>query len=372
MTSLEKMSLSNAHPHEIVEPSQIEKKLLQIWDELAKANKMRASLFNLIVFNRLSPRTDYFRAIVQKIIDRFPCRVLFISHDPDESKEYLKTAVSVIAPEQQSTIACDNIDIGVAGPEWERVFSLVLPHIVPDLPIYLLWAEDPSKNHPLFQSLSDLADRVIFDSESAASLYDFAKTVLSLKEKRNIHVADLNWARLEGWRDLLISTFEPTERMDDLKEIEELKILYNAHETQFFCHLKIQAMYLLAHLSSRLGWQLRKAKGKKGVFTFLFENSIKANIEPTSWETLGSGTVISIEIKTKKETRYCMAREKEAKHQAAIQILTPEHCDLPTHFQLGKTASGRSLVREIFLGGTSSHFLEALHQLLLLDKKRLC
>jgi glucose-6-phosphate dehydrogenase assembly protein OpcA len=373
MTSLEKQSLSHREPivHENVAPEEIESKLLKIWEDLAKANKMRASLFNLIVFNKLSSRTDYFRTIVQKIVDRFPCRVLFISHDPDPSKKYLKTAVSVIAPEGQSTIACDTIDIGVAGPEWERVFSLVLPHLIPDLPVNLLWAEDPSKNHPLFKSLADLSNRIIFDSESEDNLFEFSKTVLSLKEKKGLEVTDLNWARLEGWRDLLVSTFQAKEHMDDLKNIEEIKIVYNARETEFVCHLKIQSMYLLAYLSSRLSWKFKNAKAEKGTFRFGFENKIEAIIEPTDWD-LGSGTVIAIEIKTKTGKCYSMARDPQAKHQAAIQIASTEYCDLPYRFMLGRTASGQSLVREIFQGGTSDFFLESLHQLLLLDEKKLC
>ncbi len=357
---------------QIVDPSKIESELLRIWDELAKANKMRASLFNLIVFNELSTRTDYFRTIVQKIIDRFPCRVLFISHDPDRAKSYLKTAISVIAPEGQNLIACDNIDIGIAGSEWERAFSLVLPHIVPDLPIYLLWADDPAKKHPLFEKLCSLADRVIFDSESSDCLYDFAQAAIRLKEEQKMHVADLNWARLEGWRDLLASLFGAKDRLEDLHGIEEIRIIFNAKPTEFFCHLKIQSMYLVALFASRLSWKLKNAKEKKGVFHFSFEGGIEAIIEPTVWETLGSGTVIAVEIKTKSETCYSLARMPQAKHQAAIQIVSKDRCDLPVRYMLGKTASGQSLVREIFQQGTSAFFLEALQQLLILDKKKLC
>lgn len=357
---------------QIVDPSEIESELLRIWDELAKANKMRAGLFNLIVFNELSSRTDYFRTIVQKIIDRFPCRVLFIAHDPDPTKSYLKTAISVIAPEGQNAIACDNIDIGVAGSEWERAFSLVLPHIVPDLPIYLLWADDPAKKHPLFEKLCSLANRVIFDSESSDCLYDFAQAALQLKRGKGLHIADLNWARLEGWRDLLAATFDAKNRLQDLNDIAEIRIVFNARPTEFFCHLKIQSMYLLALFASRLSWKLQNAEEKENVIYFTFDNGVKGIIDPTVWETLGSGTVIAIEIKTKSDTCYSLARMPEAKHQAAIQIVSRDRCDLPIRYMLGKTASGQSLVREIFQQGTSAFFLEALQQLLILDKKKLC
>ncbi len=192
-------------------------------------------------------RTDYFRKIVQKVVEKFPCRTLFISHDPDSPQPYLKTAISVVTPnEKETSIACDQIDIGVAGPDLERVPSVILPHLIPDLPNYLLWAEDPSVSHPLFPPLAKLATRIIFDSESADSLLAFANTLLDLHQKTGIDVADLNWARTEGWRDLIASTFDSRQRQELLKQISILKIVYNARETEFFCHLKIQAMYLLA------------------------------------------------------------------------------------------------------------------------------
>src|SRR3990167_10302416 len=98
---------------QIVEPAMIEAQLMKIWEELSK-EKTRACLFNLIVVNRLSERTDYIRNIVQKVSEKYPCRVLFITLDPTSTTSYLKTAVSVVG---SGTIACDYIDIGVAGPD---------------------------------------------------------------------------------------------------------------------------------------------------------------------------------------------------------------------------------------------------------------
>jgi glucose-6-phosphate dehydrogenase assembly protein OpcA len=357
---------------QIVSPAQIETELLRIWDSVDKTRQMRASLFNLIVFSRLSARTDYIRNIVQKIIDTFPCRVLFVSHDPDPSKHYLKTAVSVIASEGPRANVCDDIDIGVAGSEWERVPYVIIPHLLPDLPVYLLWGEDPSQLHPLFQPLAALSTRIIFDSESADHLMKFAQTLLSLKERKGRDIADLNWARLEGWRDLLTSTFDSKERINDLKDIEEITITYNARETEFFCHLKIQAMYLLALVSSRLGWNYQSIKKKENRFCFSFEPAIKATIESTFLEELPPGCILSMKIVTKGQSHYEFIRNFKQPHQVTVQITTHDRCQLPFQFILGKTPIGQSLVREIFLKGTSSFFLETLHQLQVLDRESIC
>ena len=329
-----------------IDPAQIESELFRLWEGLAKENKMRACLFNLIIFNQLSPRTDYVRSIAQKVLEKFPCRVLFIAYDAGAKQDYLKTAVSVVTPKNEESIACDHIDIRVAGHDLKRIPFLILPHIIPDLPVYLLWTEDPCRENPLFNALAKLSDRVIFDSECADSLPCFAEKVLALR-KTGIDIADLNWARTEGWRDLLASTFDTPDRQEALKNLTSIQITYNAKETEFFCHLKVQSIYLLSWLSARLKW-----KQKKG------------HIESTVWEKLGPGTIVSVEIKTTDEQLFQYMRLPNQYHHVGIQHSTPEKCDLPYQFVLGQTATGQSLVQEITRKGTSAHYLEMLKELI--------
>ncbi len=354
---------------QIVQPEAIESKLVSIWEELAKENKMRACLFNLIVFNRYSNRTDYIRNIVEKVIGKFPCRLIFISEDPKPHTPYLKTAVSVIMPQgPSSTSACDHIDIGVAGNETERVPYVILPHILPDLPVTLLWAEDPCVDHPLFASLSKLSNRIIFDSESAENLLGFSEMILDLKTTMDVDVADLNWARTEGWRDLITSIFDSPERLKELKDVSEIKIVYNGRPTEYFSHLKIQSMYLLSWLSSRMGWNCQKADKE---FQFEFEHT-KASIVATEWEKIGAGTIISVIFKTKNGKIFECNRIKDRYHYVSIQISTEDKCDLPYQFLLGQTATGQSLVKEICMKGTSKHYIDMLKHLEILDKDKLC
>ncbi len=346
---------------QIVDPGRIESELMRLWEGLAK-EKMRACLFNLIVFNKLSSRTDYIRDIVQKVSEKYPCRVLFISSDPESERPYLKTAVSVVG---DGSIACDYIDIGVSGREIERIPSLLLPHLIPDLPISLLWTEDPSVEHSLFAPLSKLATRIIFDSESADSLLAFSQKILRLRAETGIDTAELNWARTEGWRDLIASLFHSGER---LELIQDVKITYNCRKTESFCHLKVQSMYLLAWLSSRLNWEFKKGS-KKLAFTF---EKQKAEIQSAEWEKLGSGTVISIDLSTSDGHLYHCARDEKQYHRVSIQTSSPEQCELPYQFILGQTATGQSLVKEIITKGTSAHYLDMLKELGQMDRDQLC
>ena len=344
-----------------VKPAQIEGELDRIWEGLAKTNTVRASLFNLIVFNRFSPRTDYVRTIVQKVIDRFPCRTLFISHDASSSLSYVKTAVSVIAQEGKTDIACDAIDIGVAGSDWERVPYIIRPHILPDLPVHLLWAEDPTQNHPLFDPLMQMTTRVIFDSECAGDLKKFAKTVLSFQSSREL--ADLNWVRLEGWRDLIASTFETSEHLQRLKESSKLTLIYNSYKTESFCHLHIQSLYLLCWLSSRLSIPIGNLKEHQGTFHLSWNKRGEATISPELWKDVHPGAVLFLDIAVEHIAQIQVMRDQNNPDYATIHISTKEQCELPHHFVLGKTAVGQSLASELFLKGTSPFFLETLQLL---------
>ena len=65
----------------IVEPSKIENQLNLIWDLLRGKGKTRASLFNLVIYTEKNTRVDYLYKIAQKLIERFPSRILFVTID---------------------------------------------------------------------------------------------------------------------------------------------------------------------------------------------------------------------------------------------------------------------------------------------------
>lgn len=246
------------------------------------------------------------------------------------------------------------------------------PHILPDLPTTLLWTEDPTQSHPLLKPLTQLANRVIFDSESSNNLFEFAQTVEKLKAAGNFDVADLNWARTEEWRNLIASIFQSSERKKELEKLTNVHIVYNQRVTEHFCHLKIQSMYLLAWLSNRLGWECKKST-KELHFKFSSENgNIYATIQTEIWKNLGPGSVISLRLETSDQTTYSSQRIPNQPHYVNIEITCHDKCELPYQFLLGQTATGHSLVQEICRKGTSSHYLEMLKTLEIIDKDKLC
>ncbi len=346
---------------QIVPPAKIQSTLNALWEAKENKNKMRASLFNIIFFTEKSSREDYIRKIAYKLIEKFPARIFFISVDPDSADD-LKTAVSVLSTKQGDfDITCDLIEISASGKEEAKVPLLLLPHIVPDLPVFLVWAEDPTRNHSLCEELKQFATRIIFDSESTEDLGIFSQSVLEMQRMFSCEIADLNWARLDTWRTLFSSTFSDLEKLEKLKNTSSIEITFNGQETPSFCHTKIQSIYLQAWIASRLKWIPTKFNASLLSFSYqLHDKNIEVTLTEIKNAKLPPGMILSVGIRTQDGDHFLFSREEKSLHQISFQHSSSTGCSLPTRLLVAKGESGQSLVNEICHKGTSQHYIDAL------------
>ncbi len=349
----------------IVSPSHIQEELDALWNAQENKNKIRASLFNIIFFTKKSPRDDYVRKISSKLIEKFPARIFFISLDPTSKENTLKTAVSVMSTEQgEYSITCDLIEMFAQGNGEQQVPFILLPHIIPDLPVFLVWEEDPALENPLCNELKGFATRIIFDSESTEDLCRFSKAVIKIQSSTNCEIADLNWARLETWRDLLSATFSTPEKIEQLQNTKSITITYNAQETPSFCHTKIQSIYLQAWLAGRMGWTADKKRSSLDLCRFFYETKgrgIEIELQGVKNAQLPPGMILRVELETSQEEHFSFIRDLQTPHQISLIYSTQSECTLPTKFLVSKGESGQSLVKEICHKGTSKHYEEVLH-----------
>jgi glucose-6-phosphate dehydrogenase assembly protein OpcA len=359
--------MENAMTTDIIPPSEIQSELTRIWEGLEGTNKMRASLFNLIFFTKKKERAGYIRDISHKVIEKFPSRIIFITADTETDQDYLNTRVSVVPSSKgEVDIACDFIQIDVAGKHRERIPFLILPHLLPDLPIYAIWAEDPSEETPLFTLLQKISNRLIFDSEAITDLSQFSNTLLQFKEQKNCDIADLNWGRMESWRELLASTFYTMPRLNQLRNATKIQILYNATTSEVYCYPQIQSIYLQGWLASQLGWELEKMESEKGTISYLYRRErgkVEVTLYPEMQKNIKSGNILSVDIETGGQEHFSFGRNLEMPHHVSMRFSTLEKCRIPLKYILAKDESGHSLVKEITHNGTSTHFTNLLHKI---------
>ncbi len=362
--------------NKLVQPADIQATLNKIWESLETKSVARASLFNLIFFTQKNSRTPYFQKIASKVVEKFPSRVIFISVDKNAKEDFLKTEVSILSSSKgEFDVACDYIQFEAAGASQARIPFIVLPHILPDLPVYLVLAEDPSKEDPLTLQLEQFAQRLIFDSESTDNLPRFASSILKHYELSHTDIADLNWARTESWRDLMSMIFYSPQRLQQIQRAKSLNITFNAHESQFFCHTRIQAIYVSTWLACQLGWKFLNLRFDKDLLIFNYQtpaSNVEITLAASDIATLPPGLILDLELTTLDSQKFSFNRNREQIHQITIQISDATMCALPAHYFSTKVESGHSLVKEIGHRGTSSHYLKVLQQITQMQMLGIC
>ena len=341
-----------------IEITNIHAELTKLWDKEQGENKTRASLFNLIIYVPTGQRIKLFDSIVDKVVNKFPCRVLMISCDEKSSTDKLSTSVSShTIGEGKLSIYCEIIRIEVSGKYRERVPFLVIPNIQSDLPIYLLWTQDPLTDNSTFGSLARIANRVIFDAESTANLQKYSQKLLDVEKSYCAAVGDLNWSALAPWRKLLAETYNDAQMLNHLRNCSEIKITYNKKESPLHPHTEIEAAYLQAWLASRLGWKL------KSHLTYLNDKEkVKITIESTLVD-LPPGAIVALEMISKSTGGHLQCKRDPNSVQVMAQFSDQEKCHFPVRHVLTGAEEGQEIINEIFYPASAEHFDHALQML---------
>ncbi|MBS0585866.1 MAG: glucose-6-phosphate dehydrogenase assembly protein OpcA [Verrucomicrobia bacterium] len=336
-----------------IQPKEILKELSSLSEKLKGTNLVRATLFNLVIYSKKDSREAYFRKIAETTIKKFPCRVIFITEEDRSEESFLKTYVTELRPEEESSIFCDMIHFEVCGKHRERIPFVVLPHLLSDRPVYLLRGDDPITQDPLLLKLEEIATRTIFDSEGTKNFTAFAKILLTLQESVHIDTGDLNWARTTSFRTLFSEIFNSKEKLASLLQVKEIEITYNKinHE--------IPALYFQAWLASRLSWEFQHRVGE--TFSYLSRKSpITVRLAASLQENLPPGRLLSVLCKVSEEEKIYFTVNPKEMDSISVQYTSKTSCELPFLYKLPKEHLNPSLVHEIYNVGTSATFLEAL------------
>lgn len=353
----------------------IEKELELQWSLQKKNRDTKACLFTLIIYARDSKRITYLQELVNSILDKFPCRIIFIQGDKESDSSYFRVNVSNVVSGQsqvsaESQVRCDQIVIEASQDQLFRVPFLVTPHIVPDLPVYLLWGQNPFEERDIFPYFQRYARRVIFDSECADDLKLFCKEMLSNLDTLKMDVMDINWAFASNWRDLLAEIFDTREKIDQLYSCKSIIINYNDPQISTSNHPEIRALYLQAWLASALKWKYQSIERfeKNAVISYFGKvHPVIVALTPIQSPNLPPGAISSIEITTTTGHNYYIARKDL--NLAVVHVSSQSTCELPFTVSLPNIHKGLIFMREIFFGNLGDHYRETLKTIFKLDFK---
>ncbi|MCH9811199.1 glucose-6-phosphate dehydrogenase assembly protein OpcA [bacterium] len=344
-------------------PGEIEKTLLSLFEQEQKTGVIKASLFNLVIFCEENERVDYLKSLCISLIKKFPCRIIFIK-ELQKQGDHLETRVSALKPEGENEgFFCEFIEFDVSSSYKERISYLVTPHVIPDLPIYLLFSKDIAlKDTPTTLKLDKLPLRIIFDSECMEHMSEFAKYIDTIKEEHT-SIGDLNWARFTPWRRMLCKVFASPENHQTLLEAKKIHITYNTHATDSFRHNKIQATYMQGWIAEKLGWEFKEVSCEEGKVHITYTSSKGEHLicleGSAANEDLYPGRLTGIEIKSGQRAINFL-RDATAYQLIKISYCKNDHCEVAMTYPITNEGTGTSMSGEIYSRETSKDFLASL------------
>ncbi|MCC5832593.1 MAG: glucose-6-phosphate dehydrogenase assembly protein OpcA [Chlamydiales bacterium] len=357
-----------------IQLTNINEELNRLWDENQGENKIRASLFTLILYVQKTERLNFSEELIRSVVSKFPSRVVLIVSDEESKEAYLRTSVSSeTVGEGDLQIFCEIIRIEVAGSLRGRVPFIIIPQILPDLPVYLLWTQDPSTENAILPHLEPYAKRIIFDPESTHDLQGYSHAVLSLLHRFHCGIGDLNWSALSGWRHLFTQVFDTFEAFVNLVQSKIIRIHYNKNSSEFQQHTEIEAAYLQAWIASRLNWKFESIEINEGNIRLSYArptNKIVILLIPQDIPSLNPGAIVNIEVECEKNKAHYVFKRHPQTRQVFIQYSDKDRCDIPICSTLSGVSEGKEIIEEIFYPSAGPHYREMLDILTRIPWKR--
>jgi glucose-6-phosphate dehydrogenase assembly protein OpcA len=197
-----------------VDPEKILRDLRQLWSNLGREQEtaggvLRACAMTLLVAAQDHADAEQARRTMGVLMHAHPCRAVVLqATDGDTALDARVFAECWMPFGANQQICAEGIEITTGTQPWVDVARFLVPLIVPDLPV-VLWCRgnrwfSPGPFDPLFS----LAGKIVFDSCGSADPLAAIAALRALRGRTHAGIADLAWARLTGWRQVLANIFD--------------------------------------------------------------------------------------------------------------------------------------------------------------------
>lgn len=318
----------------------------------ASSQPLRASLFNLIAYlpDAKAPCSSV-QGVVRSVIQNLPARTISITVDEGLQPPLTVQSTPHILERGTSRIACDEIAIQVSPEALAKVPFALMPYLIPDVPIYLLWGQNPLVDKVILPHLQSFATRLIFDAGDWQHVGD---AMLQQFDDCKFEIMDINWAMIGAWRDAFARLFRTSEAVEQLRCSRRLCLTYNgssvAHATQ--------SIYLCSWLAAQLGWSLGSLRILPDGLMVNYSHSrgaVDVAIIYRPEYTCDVGTLLDVDIETYEGVFYALIRNIQGR-TATVHISRRDSCDLPFTLPLPALQRGLNYIRELFHSASSSHY----------------
>ena len=196
--------------------------------------------------------------------NQHPAQGIVIRDQPDEGSGRIDgtIATDTLRPAFACAVQSEVVTLRVRGAAGEHLAALIDPLLPSGVPTYLWWVGTPPFGKRELEDALRICDALVVDTARFDAPYrSFLELAhLASHSHEDLAVADLQWARLEPWREAIAQFFSPSDRRAFLNGISEVGIDYAGEGRGN----RIAAALLISWIASTLGWKLQRAAGGGG------------------------------------------------------------------------------------------------------------
>ena len=297
----------------------------------------RAAVLNLVVYADRELHARRSAESISNLASRHPSRAIVLLADRG-SREGADARLELhchMPTEESATQVCyEQILVRARGDADDRLASVVIPLLVPDLPVFLWWTGSPPVAGRAFGNLVGLADRLVVDSADFARPEEMLPAIarISHDARGRFGLTDLNWTRLTPWREIVTSFFDVSSWRPFLDAVTGVRVGF-AVDMDGRQILPSQALLFIGWLASRLGWRPLEALAPSEAGGLLFAVAradgarIQVRVRPRFEEGLADGDVSGVRIQAERDgwrAEFVVKRQPDPHHQTATVLLNDE------------------------------------------------
>jgi len=241
--------------HTTLSPDQIERELSSMWkpmEEGTESTSVTRVVLGNVIWIGLADQVERVRAIVQKVVPKYPCRLFLLQYERENTSDEVKASVSAqcfVPQKGEPPVCCEVIGMSFGPNAARHLRGCVAPLLLPDIQT-VLWENLGGVFIEQFDDLQKFADRTI----TQVSLTRNPARILRRLGEGATTILDLSWFRLGPIRDQVAAFFDDTGVTFDLNNIAVVKVQILRRD-QNRALPEVMAALFAGWMGSLLGWK---------------------------------------------------------------------------------------------------------------------
>jgi glucose-6-phosphate dehydrogenase assembly protein OpcA len=345
----------------------IQKQLTGLWTEINHDSKypgaVRTSIFDLVVFTRGANQAERVCATLDRLSGRQPSRVTILVADRGARGATIDGSINIecLPTPSGSTLCHERLVITAHGRAADHLPSVVVPLLIPEIPTYLWWPEQPPFGHRMFHRLLSVADQLVVDSSKFASPGDALADIARLCSGRQ-GVNDFHWARLTPWREIIAQFFDGPLWAPYARGVVSVRVGFARGPD--LTSATAETLLLLGWVSSQLHWEPETTAetvftGDVAFSVLQGEKLIPIDIHFQDLKTQLAGRLVSVEIvshpKGMAPARFIVERTSDV-HNANVTMEVHDGPQIRRVVPIDVKDDARLLTEELAMVGHDSAY----------------